>query len=121
MYGVFSLVNGGGYSVGLSRDLDFLLYLSECLHSHFEVNRNRSQTTYCAMAITILPPVVEDSRPYEADSDDSMSMDSEEDVEMTGISRPHKRPRLQGNSNIGTGIVTPGEVVTDDPQWMRLV
>ncbi|CDM32363.1 hypothetical protein DTO013E5_3449 [Penicillium roqueforti] len=71
------------------------------------------------MAITILPPVVEDSRPYEADSDDSMSMDSEEDVEMTGISRPHKRPRLQGNSNIGTGIVTPGEVVTDDPQWMR--
>ncbi|KAJ5472494.1 hypothetical protein N7530_006495 [Penicillium desertorum] len=70
------------------------------------------------MAITILPPVVEDVRPYEADSDDSMSMDSEEDVEMAGISRPHKRPRL-GNSNIGTGIVTPGEVVTDDPQWMR--
>ncbi|CAG7948770.1 unnamed protein product [Penicillium nalgiovense] len=70
------------------------------------------------MAITILPPVVEDVRPYEADSDDSMSMDSEEDVETTGISRPHKRPRL-GNSNIGTGIVTPGEVVTDDPQWMR--
>lgn len=74
-----------------------------------------------AMAITILPPVVEDARPYEVDSDDDMSMDSEEDVEMTGISRPHKRPRLQGNSNIGAGIVTPGEVVTDDPQWMRLV
>ncbi|CAG8905218.1 unnamed protein product [Penicillium egyptiacum] len=67
------------------------------------------------MAITILPPVVEDAHPYEADSDDPMS---EEDVE-TGISRPHKRPRLQGKSNIGTGIVTPGEVVTDDPQWMR--
>jgi exosome complex component RRP4 len=33
------------------------------------------------------PPVVEDARPYEPDSDDSMSMDSEEDVEMTGISR----------------------------------
>ncbi|OQD69376.1 hypothetical protein PENPOL_c002G01765 [Penicillium polonicum] len=71
------------------------------------------------MAITIVPPVVEDARPYEIDSDDDISMDSEEDIEMTGISRPHKRPRLQGNSNIGTGIVTPGEVVTDDPQWMR--
>ncbi|OQE37301.1 hypothetical protein PENCOP_c010G01728 [Penicillium coprophilum] len=71
------------------------------------------------MAITILPPVVEDSRLYEVDSDDSRSVDSEDDVEMTGTSRPHKRPRLQGSSNYGTGIVTPGEVVTDDPQWMR--
>ncbi|CAG7915662.1 unnamed protein product [Penicillium olsonii] len=71
------------------------------------------------MAITILPPVVEDQSPYQADSDDSMSVDSDEDVEMSGVSRPHKRPRLQANSNIGTGIVTPGEVVTDDPQWMR--
>ncbi|EKV16758.1 Exosome complex exonuclease Rrp4, putative [Penicillium digitatum] len=71
------------------------------------------------MAITILPPVVEDVRSYEADSEDDVSVCSEEDVEMTGISRPHKRPRLQGNSNLGTGIVTPGEVVTDDPQWMR--
>lgn len=73
------------------------------------------------MAITILPPVVEDSAPCQVDSDDSMSVGSDEDVEMTGISRPHKRPRLQGNSNFGSGIVTPGEVVTDDPQWMRLV
>ena len=73
------------------------------------------------MPITILPPVVEDQSPYQADSDDSMSVDSDEDVEMTGVSRPHKRPRLQANSNIGTGIVTPGEVVTDDPQWMRWV
>lgn len=71
------------------------------------------------MAITILPPVVDDIVPYQADSDDSMSVGSDEDVEMTGVSRPHKRPRLQGNSNLGTGIVTPGEIVTDDPQWMR--
>ncbi|KAJ5463544.1 Ribosomal protein L27 [Penicillium sp. IBT 31633x] len=71
------------------------------------------------MAITILPPVVDDIVPYQADSDDSMSVGSDGDVEMTGVSRPHKRPRLQGNSNLGTGIVTPGEVVTDDPQWMR--
>lgn len=73
------------------------------------------------MGITILPPVVEDLGPYQSDSEDSMSMDSDQDVEMTGVSRPHKRPRLQSKSNIGTGIVTPGEVVTDDPQWMRWV
>ncbi|CAG8936598.1 unnamed protein product [Penicillium salamii] len=71
------------------------------------------------MAITILPPVVEDLSPYHADSDDSMSVDSDQDVEMTGVSRPHKRPRLQPNSDISTGVVTPGEVVTSDPQWMR--
>lgn len=69
------------------------------------------------MAITILPPVVENLGPYQADSDDSMS-GSDSDVEMSGVSRPNKRPRL-GNKKIGTGIVTPGEVVTDDPQWMR--
>lgn len=72
------------------------------------------------MPITILPPVVEDLGPY-ADSDDSMSVGSDEDVEMGGVSLPHKRSRLQGDSKIGTGIVTPGEVVTDDPQWMRFV
>lgn len=73
------------------------------------------------MGITILPPVVEDLGSYQSDSDDSMSVGSEQDqdVEMTGVSRPHKRPRLQNKSHISTGIVTPGEVVTDDPQWMR--
>ncbi|KAJ5114634.1 Ribosomal protein L27 [Penicillium alfredii] len=72
------------------------------------------------MAITILPPVAEDLGPYQADSDESIGMDSDSDsdVEMTGSTRPHKRPRLH-SKNIGTGIITPGEVVTDDPQWMR--
>jgi exosome complex component RRP4 len=73
------------------------------------------------MPITILPPVVEDLGPYQNESDDSMSVDSDEDVEMGGVSLPSKRSRVQGDSKIGTGIVTPGEVVTDDPQWMRLV
>lgn len=74
------------------------------------------------MAITILPPMAEDLGPYHAESDGSMSVDSdsESDVEMGGVPRPHKRARL-GNKNIGAGIVTPGEVVTDDPQWMRWV
>lgn len=72
------------------------------------------------MAITILPPVVEDLGPYHAESDESMSDASDSDVEMGGVSRPHKRARL-GGKKLGTGIVTPGEVVTDDPQWMRWV
>lgn len=72
------------------------------------------------MAITILPPMAEDRGPYHADSDESMSADSDSDVEMGGVSlpRPPKRARF-GNDEIGTGTVTPGEVVTDDPQWMR--
>lgn len=79
------------------------------------------------MAITILPPVVEDVRQknsqsaYSADygdSDDSMSDNSDSDVEMGGVSLPQKRRRLDGDK-IATGVVTPGEVVTDSPQWMR--
>ncbi|OQE29446.1 hypothetical protein PENSTE_c002G08881 [Penicillium steckii] len=68
------------------------------------------------MAITILPPQVEDIRPHHSDSDDSMS-DADSDVEMGGVSRPSKRAKLE--NNISTGIVTPGEVVTSETQWMR--
>ncbi|OAX84771.1 hypothetical protein ACJ72_00851 [Emergomyces africanus] len=64
------------------------------------------------MAITILPP----SMPEESfSSSDDESRDSEGDVDMSGgHARPAKRLRLSKG-----GIVTPGEVVTDDPQWMR--
>jgi exosome complex component RRP4 len=66
------------------------------------------------MAITILPPapVVDreaDSSDY-SDSDDG-GVDLDGDIDM----RPKKRPRHNGSSS----IVTPGEVVTDDKQWMR--
>jgi exosome complex component RRP4 len=71
------------------------------------------------MGIIILPPVVEDIVPHHDESDDSMSVDSDEDVEMSGVRAP-KRARI-GNQIVSTGVVTPGEVVTDDPQWMRLV
>ncbi|EAL92980.1 hypothetical protein LV164_002519 [Aspergillus fumigatus] len=74
------------------------------------------------MAITILPPVVQDVDSPHPDSDfDSMSIDSDGGVDLTsrGGSRPSKRPRLVEGTKIGAGIVTPGEVVTDDPQWMR--
>lgn len=71
------------------------------------------------MGIIILPPVVEDIVPHHEETDDSMSVDSDEDVEMSGVRAP-KRARI-GNQTVSTGVVTPGEVVTDDPQWMRLV
>lgn len=64
------------------------------------------------MAITILPPTVEDDTYSSSDE----SFDSDNDVEMGDTSRPAKRPKL---SNVS--ILTPGEVVTDDPQWMRYV
>ena len=45
------------------------------------------------------------------DASDSDSADSEGDIDMAP---PTKRPKLSTKS-----IVTPGETVTDDPQWMR--
>jgi exosome complex component RRP4 len=76
------------------------------------------------MAIIILPPIVDDVDISHSDSDvDSMSVDSDGGIDLaTGnASRPSKRPRLVEGTDITSGVVTPGEVVTDDPQWMRLV
>ncbi|KAL3470806.1 IEC3 subunit of the Ino80 complex, chromatin re-modelling-domain-containing protein [Aspergillus californicus] len=71
------------------------------------------------MAITILPPVANDIDATYPDSDiDEMSVDSDGGVELT-TSRPTKRPRLLEGTDIGTGVITPGETVTNDPQWMR--
>ncbi|KAL4882363.1 IEC3 subunit of the Ino80 complex, chromatin re-modelling-domain-containing protein [Aspergillus karnatakaensis] len=73
------------------------------------------------MAITILPPVADDVDASYLESDfDEMSVDSDGGVELAAkASRQTKRPRLIEGTDIGTGIITPGEVVTDDPQWMR--
>ncbi|RAL06353.1 exosome non-catalytic core subunit RRP4 [Aspergillus ibericus CBS 121593] len=74
------------------------------------------------MAITIHPPVVEDvDVPYPESDVDSMSVDSDGGVDLAAgdATRPSKRPRLVEGTNIGAGVLTPGEVVTDDPQWMR--
>ncbi|CAK40872.1 uncharacterized protein An11g10740 [Aspergillus niger] len=74
------------------------------------------------MAITILPPVVEDvDVPYSDSEDDAMSVDSDGGVDLAAgdATRPNKRPRLVEGTNIGAGVLTPGEIVTDDPQWMR--
>ncbi|PYI00391.1 hypothetical protein BO78DRAFT_465354 [Aspergillus sclerotiicarbonarius CBS 121057] len=82
----------------------------------------RSSGIPYSMAITIHPPVVEDvDVPYPESDVDSMSVDSDGGVDLAAgdASRPSKRPRLVEGTNIGAGVLTPGEVVTDDPQWMR--
>lgn len=66
------------------------------------------------MAITILAPAP--AVPYQI-ADDSDDDDGNGGVDLEGDSdmRPPKRaPRSKD-------IVTPGETVTDDPQWMRYV
>ena len=67
------------------------------------------------MAITILAPAP--AVPYQraASSSDDDSDDGGVDLEGDLDMRPSKRARRSG----GKEIVTPGEVVTDDPQWMR--
>lgn len=65
------------------------------------------------MAITILPPAPA-APAYYQESSDNESLDSEGDVDMVDSERPTKPAGISGK-----GIVTPGETVTDDPQWMR--
>lgn len=66
------------------------------------------------MAISILPPAPA-TPAYYRESSDNDSLDPEGDVDMADSGRPTKRARI---SEKGI-IVTPGETVTDDPQWMR--
>jgi exosome complex component RRP4 len=68
------------------------------------------------MAITILapappPPIRHEA--YSEDDDDEMDLDSEEDVDMDGKAAS-KKPRMSAKH-----VITPGELVTDDTQWMR--
>ncbi|OTB16505.1 hypothetical protein K445DRAFT_316781 [Daldinia sp. EC12] len=68
------------------------------------------------MPITILQPAlvpVHSTRDesYGSESDSDGGVDLEGDVSM----RPAKRARRTGDDS----IVTPGEVITEDPQWMR--
>ena len=69
------------------------------------------------MAITILPPP---PPPQDFDYDSDTSSDSEGggvDIDGDLEMRPQKRTKISGSHS----IVTPGEIVTDDPQWMRFV
>ena len=62
------------------------------------------------MPFSITAPAAQPPIAYN-DASDSDSADSEGDIDMAP---PTKRPKLSTKS-----IVTPGETVTDDPQWMR--
>lgn len=67
------------------------------------------------MAITILTPAPATAPSY-SDSENEYNeeeggVDLDGDIDM----RPKKRARHHGSSS----IVTPGESVTKDPQWMR--
>jgi exosome complex component RRP4 len=63
------------------------------------------------MTFTILRPAPAELITY---ASSPSAYDSEDDVPMVEPGRPAKRPRRSGPT-----LVTPGEVVTEDPQWMR--
>ncbi|KAK8115142.1 hypothetical protein PG999_007211 [Apiospora kogelbergensis] len=67
------------------------------------------------MPITILQPSL--APPPKPRNDDASDSDSEGGADLEGdiaMGRPAKRARTQDSS-----IMTPGEIITDDPQWMR--
>jgi exosome complex component RRP4 len=64
------------------------------------------------MPITILPPAPPPLVKYEAHSDDDDEMDLDSDEEMEDGA--YKNPKLSSRH-----VITPGEMVTDDTQWMR--
>ena len=64
------------------------------------------------MTFSILPPAPA-NRDYYSDSPENGSLDSEGDVDMD-TTRPSKRAKYSHSS-----VITPGETITDDPQWMR--
>lgn len=65
------------------------------------------------MGLAVLPPDPEEENvpveAYEDDEDIDTSMQDEDD-------RPFKKRRLGGSSH---QIALPGEMITDDTQWMR--
>lgn len=65
------------------------------------------------MAITILAPA-QPPAPNEGDGSADESDNGGVGLEGDGDMPPAKRARPSGHD-----IVTPGETVTDDPQWMR--
>ncbi|KAI9813610.1 MAG: exosome non-catalytic core subunit rrp4 [Pycnora praestabilis] len=67
------------------------------------------------MAIQILSPAPATTGHYEdVYEPHKHDLDSDGDVDMGAGERPSKRAKVSSQ-----GIVTPGEVVTEDPQWMR--
>jgi hypothetical protein len=68
------------------------------------------------MPITILPPAPAIPAAYDADftEDNDFDLDPDGDVDMgEGGQMRSRKPKASRH------VVTPGELVTDDPQWMR--
>lgn len=70
------------------------------------------------MGLSILPPLPDEvdfvpvlNNGYDSESDASMNDDDDED------NRPSKRLKLSGPNS----VVVPGEIITDETQWMRYV
>lgn len=75
------------------------------------------------MAITILPPVADQDSPVSAveeeeQEDDQSSLDSDGDYVVMERETALKKDKKQ-KRRTRIDIVTPGELVTDDQQWMR--
>jgi exosome complex component RRP4 len=66
------------------------------------------------MPITILKPAppITSTQQWRPENDTGLDVDSEGDVDMDDS-------RLSKQSKSSKHLVTPGELVTDDPQWMR--
>lgn len=68
------------------------------------------------MPITILQPSLAPQPVYQSKYGSDSDSDSDGGVDVDGdiaMNRPSKRARTDES------IVTPGEVITEDPQWMR--
>ena len=66
------------------------------------------------MAIIISPPApaAQDNGPRSSDDEDEGTYDREGDVQMAEAG-------AAGRRRAARSVVTPGEIITDDPQWMR--
>lgn len=67
------------------------------------------------MTFTIRAPLpASPPRSPSSSDEDEGSLDSEGDTSMLETARPAKRVKISS-----THVITPGEIVTEDPQWMR--
>ncbi|KAI5927142.1 hypothetical protein F4810DRAFT_431914 [Camillea tinctor] len=76
------------------------------------------------MAITILKPLPpantqNAATAYNSDSDSDGGVDLEGDVSMMATALSSKPSRHVGGKGYDQAIVTPGEIITEDSQWMR--
>lgn len=77
------------------------------------------------MPITILNPQPAPQRPHHAaasDSDSGSESDSSGGADVQGdvpMRAPKRRRAVQEDESLADEILTPGAVITSNPQWMR--